>query len=122
MSENNIKKEVHGYLVTFISMVALAFIIVGISYLHLSWIAAAVLTISVALVEAAIAACYLMHLIAEKKAIYFVLILAVIFFLGLLLIPFFESGSVPEGSEHLEKYTAKKIDYHHHAEEPEKKE
>ena len=41
----------------------------------------------IATVKASLVACYFMHLISEKKLIYFVLVLTVAFFVALLLLP-----------------------------------
>jgi cytochrome c oxidase subunit 4 len=43
----------------------------------------------IATIKGSLVACYFMHLISEKKLIFTVLILTVIFFLGLLLLPVF---------------------------------
>lgn len=95
---HDIKAEVRRYLVVFAALGLLTVVTVTISYLHLPLHVAVVLALFVAIVKASLVAAYFMHLISEKKAIYALLILAAVFFSGLLLLPYLEGLSVPHGT------------------------
>jgi len=84
---HDIKKEVKVYLMVFVGLAALTVITVAISYLHLKLFWAVAVALCVALIKGSLVACYFMHLISEKKLIYAVLILVVLFFIGLLFGP-----------------------------------
>jgi caa(3)-type oxidase subunit IV len=62
-------------------------ITVGVSYIHLPTVPAVTLCLLIATVKASLVACFFMHLISEKKIIYWVMGLSVLFFLFELLIP-----------------------------------
>ena len=83
----DIDKHVRTYIIVFVSLMVLTVITVGVYYLHLSFAAAIGLALLIATVKASLVACYFMHLISERKLIYAVLVLTVVFFFGLLLGP-----------------------------------
>ncbi len=85
--EIDIDKHVRTYLFVFGSLLALTFITVGISYLHLSVVPAIGLALAVATVKGSLVACYFMHLLSERKLIYAVMLLTVLFFFFVLLGP-----------------------------------
>jgi cytochrome c oxidase subunit 4 len=82
-----IRRETRGYVLVFVALMALTVITVGISYLHLPTLPAVSLALLVAIVKGSLVACFFMHLISEKKAIYAVLVLTVVFFAVLMLVP-----------------------------------
>jgi cytochrome c oxidase subunit IV len=98
---HDIQKEVKGYLFVFGGLLILTMVTVAASYLHLSLAAAITLALFIATIKASLVACYFMHLISEKKLIYLFLGFTVIFFFVLLLLPFTEFYSVPEGTHHV---------------------
>ena len=57
------------------------------SYLHLSIGPAIALALFIATIKGSLVACFFMHLISERKLIYSVLILTVVFFAVLMLVP-----------------------------------
>ena len=59
----------------------------AVSYLHLSVPLAVTVALLVATIKGSLVACYFMHLISEKKLIYAVLALTVVFFVALLALP-----------------------------------
>jgi cytochrome c oxidase subunit IV len=65
----------------------LTIVTVAISYLHLSLPVAVAVALLVATIKGSLVACYFMHLISEKKLIYAVLVLTVVFFAVLLALP-----------------------------------
>ena len=65
----------------------LTIVTVAIAYLHLPVAAAVAVALLVATIKGSLVACYFMHLISEKKLIYAVLVLTVVFFAVLLALP-----------------------------------
>jgi cytochrome c oxidase subunit 4 len=83
----DIKKHVRVYLIVFAALAALTVITVGISYLHLPTYWAILFALLVATVKGSLVACYFMHLISERKVIYWVLLICAFFFAFLLWAP-----------------------------------
>jgi cytochrome c oxidase subunit IV len=83
----DIDKQVKIYITVFVSLMALTLITVAVSYLHLPPVLAIGVALLVATIKGTLVACYFMHLIAEKKLIYAVLIITVAFFVVLLALP-----------------------------------
>jgi cytochrome c oxidase subunit 4 len=86
-SAEEIRKETRGYILVFVALAALTLVTVGVSYLHLSFGAAVALALFIASIKGSLVAAFFMHLISERKLIYWVLILTVVFFVALLLLP-----------------------------------
>ena len=74
-------------MIVFGSLMVLTVVTVGVYYLDLSVGVAIALALTIATIKASLVACYFMHLISERKLIYWVLILTVAFFIPLLLLP-----------------------------------
>ena len=85
----DIDKHVRVYVLVFVSLMALTLITVAVSYLHLPLPAAIGAALLIATIKGSLVACYFMHLISEKRLIFAVLTLTVVFFAVLLLLPFF---------------------------------
>lgn len=83
----DIDHHVRIYVTVFAALMVLTVVTVGISYLHLPIALAVTFALLVATVKGTLVACYFMHLISEKKLIYAVLALTVIFFVALLALP-----------------------------------
>jgi len=98
---HDIQKEVRAYVIVFVALLFLTIVTVTVSYLKLNMVAAITLALMIATVKASLVACYFMHLISEKKLIYAVLILTVIFFAAVLLIPLAGAHDILRGSEHV---------------------
>ena len=101
MSGETVQKEAKGYLVIFFSLLFLTLISVAIHYLHLPTAASIFLILTVAACQATLSACYLMHLLSEKKLIYFVLILTAFFFVSLVGLTLFSHSSIFEGMSYV---------------------
>ena len=86
-SAEEIKKETRVYVLVFVALAALTLITVGVSYLHLSVGAAIALALFIAAIKGSLVAAFFMHLISERKLIYAVLMLTLVFFLALLFLP-----------------------------------
>jgi cytochrome c oxidase subunit 4 len=83
----DIDKHVRVYITVFVALMVLTIITVAISRLHLSVPLAVTVALIVATIKGSLVACYFMHLISEKKLIYAVLGLTVVFFAALLALP-----------------------------------
>ena len=82
-----IDRHVRIYITVFVALMVLTIITVAVSYLHLSVPVAVTIALLVATIKGSLVACYFMHLISEKKLIYAVLVLTVVFFAVLLALP-----------------------------------
>jgi len=83
----DIDKHVRIYITVFVALMVLTIVTVAISRLHLPVHLAVTVALVVAVVKGSLVACYFMHLISEKKLIYAVLVLTVVFFFALLGLP-----------------------------------
>jgi cytochrome c oxidase subunit IV len=83
----DIDKHVRIYITVFVALMILTVITVAISRVHLPLPIAVTVALLVAIVKGSLVACYFMHLISEKKLIYAVLVLTVVFFAALLALP-----------------------------------
>ena len=83
----DIDKHVRVYIIVFVTLMVLTIVTVAISRLHLSVPIAVTVALLVATIKGSLVACYFMHLISEKKLIYAVLVLTVVFFAVLLALP-----------------------------------
>ena len=87
----DIDRHVRTYILVFVSLLVLTLVTVGVYYLKLSTPAAITLALFIATVKGSLVACFFMHLISEKKLIFWVLLLTVSFFFVLLLVPLWTS-------------------------------
>jgi cytochrome c oxidase subunit IV len=87
MSAEDVHRQVRVYVTVFAALAALTVITVGISYLHLPTPAAVTFAMLVAVVKGSLVALYFMHLIDEKRAIYGILGLTLIFFVAEMYLP-----------------------------------
>ena len=83
----DIDKHVRVYITVFVALMVLTIITVAVSYLHLSTPMAVTVALLVASIKGGLVACYFMHLVSEKKLIYAVLVLTVVFFIALMALP-----------------------------------
>lgn len=92
MSEHvDIDKTVRTYFLVFGALMVGTLITVAAAELNVSVPVAIVIGLFIASVKAALVACFFMHLIAEKKLIYWVLLLTVAFFVALMALPLLTS-------------------------------
>ncbi|MGA7304742.1 MAG: cytochrome C oxidase subunit IV family protein [Rhodothermales bacterium] len=82
----DIKKHVRVYITVFAALAALTVITVAVAYLHLSIVPALIVALFIACVKGGLVAAYFMHLVSEKKVIYAILILTVVFFAAMFII------------------------------------
>ena len=83
----DIDKHVRIYVTVFVALLVLTIVTVAISRFHLPVHQAVTIALIVATIKGSLVACYFMHLISEKKLIYAVLGLTVVFFIALLAPP-----------------------------------
>jgi len=83
----DIDKQVRIYISVFVALLTLTIITVAISRFHLPVPMAVTVAMLVATIKGSLVACYFMHLISEKKLIYAVHGLTVVFFVVLLALP-----------------------------------
>jgi cytochrome c oxidase subunit IV len=83
----DIDKHVRIYITVFVALMVLTIVTVAIAKLHLSAPIAISVALLVATIKGSLVACYFMHLISERKLIYAVLGLTVVFFIALLALP-----------------------------------
>ena len=83
----DIDRHVRVYITVFVALMVLTIITVAVSYLDLSTAMAVPVALFIATVKGSLVAGYFMHLISEKKLIYAVLVLTVVFFAALLALP-----------------------------------
>jgi cytochrome c oxidase subunit IV len=83
----DIDRHVRVYITVFVALMVLTIVTVAIARLHLPVPVAVSVALLVATIKGSLVACYFMHLISEKKLIYAVLVLTVVFFAALLALP-----------------------------------
>lgn len=96
MSEHHaidVDKHVRSYMIVFASLMVLTIVTVAVSYLDISVPAALALGLFIATIKASLVAAVFMHLIDEKKVIYWFLICTLAAFFVLLLVPYWTSVS-----------------------------
>ena len=87
-SPEEIRKEMRVYMVVFGALAVLTLVTVGVCFgLDLPVHYAIMVAMAVALVKGSLVACFFMHLISERKLIFSVLVLTVIFFFVLISLP-----------------------------------
>jgi cytochrome c oxidase subunit 4 len=84
---HDIDRQVRIYVLVFVSLMVLTMVTVAVSRLHLPVAGAVAVALVVATVKGSLVAGYFMHLVSERKLIYWVLWITVLFFLFVLLLP-----------------------------------
>lgn len=86
---HDVQQQVRRYITVFVALLCLTILTVTISQLHLAVPLAIAAALFIAVIKGSLVASYFMHLISERKAIYAMLILTVIFFAALMALPLF---------------------------------
>jgi cytochrome c oxidase subunit 4 len=81
-----IDRQVRGYMVVFVALIALTAVTVGVSYLHLEVHNAVMVALAIAIFKASLVALFFMHLISERHVIFLILAFTALF-LVLMLLP-----------------------------------
>ncbi len=87
LSPEAVRKHVKTYILVFVALAVLTVVTVGVSYLKLPLAIAVLLALLVATVKSSLVAAFFMHLVSEKKIIFWILGLAVPLFVLLLISP-----------------------------------
>lgn len=82
-----IRKETKRYIGVFVALMVLTILTVAVSYFHMPFLLAVLVALIIASFKGSLVAAFFMHLAHERKAIYWVLILTVFFFVMLMFIP-----------------------------------
>jgi len=83
----DIDRHVRGYIIVFVTLLALTLITVAVSYLHLEVHEAVLVALVIACFKASLVGLFFMHLISEERLIFIVLAFTVTFFFVLLFLP-----------------------------------
>lgn len=86
-SEQDIKRHVKIYIAVFAALAVLTVATVSVSYMRLALIPAVAAALAIACTKGSLVAGFFMHLVSEKKIIFWILALTVFFFLVLLILP-----------------------------------
>jgi cytochrome c oxidase subunit 4 len=95
----DIDKHVRVYITVFVALMVLTIVTVAISRFHFPVPIAVTVALIVATIKGALVAGYFMHLVSEKKLIYAVLALTIVFFVALIALPLFTHSNgfwIPE--------------------------
>ena len=112
---HDIQSEVRKYYAVFAALLVLSCVTVAVNRLHLSPSRAIGLALVIATVKASLVACVFMHLLSEKRFIYSVLAMTVVFFFALMLIPL-GTGSDPLHGTEVSQYASVQAGGDAHAE------
>ena len=95
----DVDKWVKNYMLVFAALLAGTVITVAVSYIDMATGPAIAVALFIACAKGSLVVLFFMHLIDEKKLIYWLMALAVLFFFFALFIPMFtESNSIDMGS------------------------
>lgn len=87
-------RHVKTYIAVFLALMLLTIVTVGAWYLlDLSVAGTIAVALFIAAIKGSLVACFFMHLISEKKLIFWLLLFTVAFFLVLLLVPIFTAAN-----------------------------
>jgi cytochrome c oxidase subunit 4 len=86
-ASDDISKHVKTYFMVFGALMVLTVVTVSVSYLHLPTHEAIVVALLIATIKGSMVAMFFMHLNHERRIIYWVLMLTVVFFFVLMLVP-----------------------------------
>jgi cytochrome c oxidase subunit 4 len=83
----SIRKQTRAYIVVFVALMVMTILTVAVSYFHMPVGLAILVALAIASFKGSLVAAVFMHLSHERKLIYWVLLLTVIFFIVLMAIP-----------------------------------
>ncbi|MBW8876927.1 MAG: cytochrome C oxidase subunit IV family protein [Acidobacteria bacterium] len=83
----SIRKQTRAYIVVFVTLMVMTILTVAVSYFHMPVGLAILVALVIASFKGSLVAAVFMHLSHERKLIYWVLLLTVIFFVVLMAIP-----------------------------------
>ncbi len=89
----DIDKWVRNYMYVFAALFVGTILTVAASYLHLPTVPAVALALFIACAKGSLVVLFFMHLIDEKKLIYWLMALAVVFFIFEMFVPLITEGN-----------------------------
>jgi len=95
------RKEVKKYLIVFVALLILTVVTVTASNFQFGVTLGIIVALIIASVKGYLVACNFMHLTSEKKLVYFVLMLAVIFLMAMMFLSFAGHYDLPEGARYV---------------------
>jgi len=98
---HDIRKEVKKYFIVFAVLLVLTVVTVTASNLQIGVTLGIIVALIIASVKGYLVACNFMHLSSEKKLVYFVLIIAAVFFIWMMLIFYASHFDLPEGAHYV---------------------
>jgi len=98
---HDIRKEVKKYLIVFAALLVLTVVTVAASSLPFGVTLGVIVALIIASVKGYLVACNFMHLSSEKRIVYFVLIIAAVFFVAMMLIFCVSHYNLPEGAHYV---------------------
>jgi cytochrome c oxidase subunit 4 len=84
---DSIRKQTRSYIFVFVTLMVMTVLTVAVSYLHMPVGLAVLVALVIASFKGSLVASVFMHLSHERKVIYWVLVLTVLFFIVLMAIP-----------------------------------
>ena len=84
---DDVKKSVKTYYMIFGALMVFTVLTVAVSYLHLPIAFAILIALVVATIKGSLVAMFFMHLLHERRVIYWTLLLTVVFFIFLMFVP-----------------------------------
>ncbi|MFY9822467.1 MAG: cytochrome C oxidase subunit IV family protein [Thermoanaerobaculia bacterium] len=83
----SIRKQTRSYVTVFVTLMVMTVLTVAVSYFHMPVWLAILVALVIASFKGSLVAAVFMHLSHERKVIYWVLLLTVLFFIALMAIP-----------------------------------
>lgn len=83
----SIRKQTRAYIGVFVTLMVLTILTVAVSYFHMPVALAVLVALAIASFKGSLVAAVFMHLSHERKVIYWVLLLTVVFFIVLMFLP-----------------------------------
>ena len=90
-----VRKHLKVYIGVFVALLIGTLITVAASYVHLAGYGNIALALFIAVIKAGLVAAFFMHLSAERKTIYVVLLFTAFFFAGLMALTIWAMGDFP---------------------------
>jgi cytochrome c oxidase subunit 4 len=84
---DSIRKQTRAYIGVFVTLMVLTVLTVAVSYFHMPVALAVLVALVIASFKGSLVAAVFMHLSHERKVIYWVLLLTVVFFVVLMFVP-----------------------------------
>lgn len=82
----NIQEQIRVYILVFAALAVLTIVTVAVGYMQLSIVPALIVGLFIATVKGGLVAGYFMHLISERKVIYMILGITMVFLLGMIIL------------------------------------